>query len=281
MTMISRRGALIGGGAMMLTGASGALAARPGVPLWLRGLQLYTVRALIAKDLPGTLHRIATIGYRDVETAGLAGHTLPEWQSALHRAGLRVLSSHIALDDLRKDASAAFAQCRALGARHAIVPWTDEADRGDWTAVGRQLNAWAKDAAKAGLRLGYHNHEFEFEGSVGQRPFDLLVANTDPQLVDFELDVYWAAFAGADPAAEMRRYPGRVRLLHLKDKRPGAVDLADPDGAQVPVGQGTIDFRTIIAEAIHHGIQAAFVEADKPADPLANITASSRFLKRL
>jgi sugar phosphate isomerase/epimerase len=161
-----------------------------------------------------------------------------------------------------------------------VIPWLDQSLRrtpDDWARIADRLGHLATLTTRAGLRFGYHNHDFELasNASAGGTFLDLLLSRTDPQLVSFEMDVYWVTKAGADPLALLARYPGRFPLLHLKDA------TAAPERRMVDVGSGTIDFHAILDAARTQGLQHAFVEHDEPADPLASAKASYAYLSTL
>lgn len=243
------------------------------------GVQLYTVRTLMQRDVRETLAAVAAAGYREVETAGLFGLAPGEFRAALERSGLVSPAAHMPIDSLRQDLDGSVAAARALGQEWIIVPWLDEAERTaeGYRRVADELNRFGAAAGERGVRVGYHNHDFEFEEiERGVRGYDILLAETDPGLVDIELDLFWAVKAGQDPVALFERDPGRFSLCHVKD-------MADRGGAeaQVPVGQGEIDFARIFAHADRAGLRHYFVEQDNPADPLMSIRASYAHLQRL
>ena len=248
---------------------------------WARrtGVQLYTVRTLMERDVPETLAAVAGIGYREVETAGLFGLTPAEFRDALDASGLVSPAGHMPIEALRQDLDAAVATARTLGQDWIIVPWLGEGERTaeGYRRVAGELNRFGAAAAEQGMRIGYHNHDFEFQPLPdGGRGYDILLAETDPEMVDIELDLYWAVKAGEDPVALFERDPGRFPLCHVKD-------LRDRQGAgtQTPVGEGEIDFARIFARADGAGLRHYFVEEDEPADPLASIRSSHGYLQRL
>src|SRR3989475_4408761 len=136
-------------------------------------------------------------------------------------------------------------------------------------------NRAAAQAHDAGLQFAYHNHDFEFARTEGRLPYDVLIAETDPKLVQFEIDLYWMVKGGQDPLAYFARLPGRVPMVHVKDS------AGPPAHRMVDVGAGKIDFKKIFAQRDQAGIRHFFVEHDQPADPFASIRASCDYLKRL
>ena len=241
------------------------------------GLQLYTVRDLMQADLPGTLAKVAAAGYQEVEFAGYFGRTPAQITALLRQNNLTSPSSHLGIDVFEKTPSV-LADAKAIGNEWATLPWLPEERRktlDDWKRLPGMLNTFAAQAKSQGLRFAYHNHDFEIRPIDGVRPYDLLVSGTDPSLVDFEMDLYWVVFGGGDPLDFFRRYPGRFKMVHVKDS------AGPPDNKMVDVGSGKIDFATIFAQSDKAGIKHYFVEHDQPADPIATITNSARYLHAL
>jgi len=239
------------------------------------GLQLYTVRDLMKADLPGTLRKVAQIGYKEVEFAGYYGRTPAQIRALLKQNGLTSPSSHIGLDILEKDSVRAFADAKAIGHQWVTMPYIPEERRktaDDWNKIIGLLNQLGPQAKAAGLRLAYHNHDFEIRPVNGVRPLDMMLDKTDPSLVDFEMDLYWVVFGGGDPLDFFNRHPKRFAMVHVKDS------AGPPDNKMVDVGKGTIDFPKIFAQSDKAGIKHYFVEHDQPADPIATIRNSYNYL---
>jgi sugar phosphate isomerase/epimerase len=240
------------------------------------GIQLYTLRSLLERDFDGTLARVAEIGYREVEFAGYYNRTPAQVREVLRRVGLAAPSVHIPLPATDDDWMRALDAAKIIGHEWAVVPWLDPTQRNDFGRLADRLNHLAVMTKNAGLRQAYHNHDFELAAAPGGGTYlDLLLARTDPQLVSFEMDVYWVTKAGADPLALMAKYPGRFPLLHIKDA------TAAPERGIADVGSGTIDWRAVFKAARAQGLQHAFVEHDHPADPLASARASFTYLSSL
>ena len=240
-------------------------------------LQLYTVRRLAAKDLPGTLHAVAAAGYRAVELAGLPETSTGELARLLDESGLRVIASHEGIERLRDDVDAVADRLKALDRPRVIVPWMPEEDRRTVDDVRRfasELGSFAEEFAARGMRLGYHNHAFEFEPLEDTTVWDVLLAAL-PANVDLELDVYWAAVGGRDPVAEIRATADRVRLLHMKDLAGG------PEPHDVPAGQGTLPFPAIVEAARAASVDWYVVEQDQPVDALEDIGRAFGYLSGL
>ena len=241
------------------------------------GLQLYTVRDLMEKDVEGTLSAVAGAGYTEVEFAGYFDKTPADIRAMLDRHGLTAPAVHTG--DIAPEAWAkALDAAHVIGHKYIVVPWIPEERRktlDDWKRVAADFNRVAATAQAAGVQFAYHNHDFEFPLVEGQVPYDVLLAETDPKLVQLEIDLYWITKGGQDPLAYFARWPGRVPLVHVKDS------LGAPDHKMVDVGAGTIDWKRIFAQSAQGGIKHYFVEHDQPADPIASITASCAYLKKL
>jgi sugar phosphate isomerase/epimerase len=222
---------------------------------------LYTVRDETARDFAGTLRRVAEISYEAVEFAGYGGLSALEIKTLLDETGLRAASVHVGLDRLQSDLHGAIDECRVLGSPYLVLPWLPpgQRDAAFFDALAPQLNEIGRRCREHGLVFAYHNHDFEFVQSDGAYLLDCLLDTTDPTLVALELDVYWAAYAGVDPAGYLRQRAGRVPLVHLKDM---AADRSFAEG-----GDGTLDFAAIFAAAEEGGALWYIVEHDQPAMP--------------
>jgi sugar phosphate isomerase/epimerase len=240
------------------------------------GVQLYTVRSLMEKDFAGTLKAVAEVGFEEVEFAGYFDHRPEEVKAILDRLGLTAPASHVSIDSLRGDLAGTIEQAQAVGHDYLICPWLAPEERvsiESYKTVAGDFNEVGKACRDAGLRFGYHNHDFEFETIDGQLPFDVLLDETDPELVEFELDLFWITKGGEDPFRYFDRYPGRFTLCHVKDMT--------ENEQMVDVGAGRIDFKAIFGRAEQAGLEHFFVEHDEPEDPLASIKASHDYLEAL
>ena len=239
------------------------------------GLQLYKVRDAMKSDLEGTL---AAIGYREVEFAGYFGRTAARIGEVLRTNGLDAPSAHVGIEMLGEKWGAMLDDAHAAGHRYLVIPWIDEADRMDldgYRRIAERLNRAGDLAAQSGIRLAYHNHDFEFPSIAGRIPYDVLLEATEPKLVSFEMDLYWITKGGQNPLDYFARWPGRFPMVHVKDS------AGPPKHRMVAVGAGTIDWRALFAERKQAGIEHFFVEHDEPADPFASIMASYRYLRDL
>ena len=242
------------------------------------GLQLYTVRDLMKADLPGTLAKVASIGYKEVEFAGYFGRSPAEIRSLLAQNGLTSPSTHLSYESISKDWQKQLDDAKAAGHEWATVAWMPEDQRGSadvWKRHAAEFNKAGEQAKAAGLRFAYHNHDFEIRPVDGQRPPEIMLRHTDPSLVDFEMDLYWVIFGGGNPGDFFNAHPNRVPLVHVKDS------AGPPDNKMADVGSGKIDFRSIFAQSQKAGIKHYFVEHDQPADPIATIRNSYNYLHAL
>jgi sugar phosphate isomerase/epimerase len=242
------------------------------------GLQLYTVRSQMQLTVERTLFEVAKIGYREVEFAGYFNRPPRAIKQLLDRNGLEAPSAHVALSDMRGGWFRKLEEAEEMGHKWLVIPWLAETDRNSLDAIKRTaetLNKAAEDAKTYKIRIAYHNHDFEFTEVEGRVMFDVLLEETDPKLVDVELDLYWITKAGRDPFEYFARWPGRFPLVHVKDSA-GA-----PGHAMTEVGKGTIDFAKLFATRKTSGMKHFFVEHDNPADPMASVATSYRYLKAL
>jgi sugar phosphate isomerase/epimerase len=254
------------------------------------GVQLYTVRSIINKDPQHVLNEIEGAGYKEIETGS---DNLDKIMEAVHRTKLRPVSVHLdtglftkqrdklgpVLDDMKK-----------RGFEYVVCPWIDVKDRGGVDAMKKLADNLDKAGAQcmgAGLKFCYHNHAFEFApvGQDGGTLLDVLMANTDPKHVGWEMDIFWVAVTGNDPSDWLKKYPKRVVLMHLKDIAEGVAKRFDenvPRSAFKEVGAGTLDLKRILRVATETGVKHYFVEQDEtPGDPLTSLKVSASYLKTL
>jgi sugar phosphate isomerase/epimerase len=247
-------------------------------PLSSVGLQLYTVRNLADKDLEGTMAAVAAAGYTLVETHTLYGKSASDLRAILDKNGLRTPSGHYGLAEFETSPDKVFATAKTLGQQTVVLNWLDPAHRTPefYKGFPALLNKFGGQAKAAGLNFAHHNHDFEFDTLGGSTPvIDTVIANTDPSLVSFEVDLYWVYKAGTDPLRFVEKNAGRVSLVHLKDS------TAAPAKAMADVGSGVINFGPILSAAQRSGVKYAYVERDDTTNPLATIRASRAFLGTL
>jgi sugar phosphate isomerase/epimerase len=258
------------------------------------GLQLYTLGEAPYRDLDGTLDAVARIGYRAVEPVGLMKRTATELRAALDRAGLSCPSTHVPLQadgsggpTLAGDIGKLAADMHRLGVEYVVVPIFPvpahiggprpgeagldyliragrEMTADDWRRTAGQLNAKGAALQREGLRLAYHNHNVEFTKHGPGTAYDLLLANTDPEAVWFEMDVGWVAAAGVHPIRLLRAHRQRFRLMHVKDIKastlPNNAFKMDP----ADVGSGTLDWKAILPAGYDAGVRHYYVEQEPP-----------------
>lgn len=287
----TRRGFCMGAAALGATGGTAAKAPvrrffeRTGLPI---GIQLYTLGDAVKDDIAVTFAALSAMGYKTVELAGYAGQAPSDFRAALDRAGLRCTSSHVGPDGLKGDLGHLSEEARILGFDTVIMPMfamparIDQRPRvgedgdaavvraaaqmtaADWRANAAFLNDTAHKLQALGLRFGYHNHNLEFRPCEGSTGFEIMLRETDPQLVTFEMDVGWVAAAGLDPLRLLARHPGRFTAMHVKDikasTRPNVALRQDP----VEVGSGVIDWKRILPAAYSAGVRKFFVEQEAP-----------------
>jgi sugar phosphate isomerase/epimerase len=249
------------------------------------GLQLYSVREALKKDVPGTLAKVRALGIREVESAGTWGQSPEEHRAALDKAGLVCRSSHMGLERLQGDRAAAFKEVKTLGARTVVCPWIPHEKaftREDALKAAEAFNGIAKAAKGEGLRFAYHCHGYEFVPSTEGTLFDTLVGATDSALVSYEIDVFWAKAGGGDPAKVIEKLSGRVPFLHVKDMKKGLTFPPGSSGSEpdsnVVVGTGQVDWPSVLRAAVKAGTEVYYIEDESP-DPLAQIPQSLRYLE--
>jgi len=242
------------------------------------GVQLYTVRHRLEHDFEGTLAKVAAVGYQEVEFAGYFGHTPQQVRALLDRYHLAAPSTHIPLADVRSRWQEVLDGSRVMGHSFVVCPWVDPPDRrslDDWKKLAEVFNRAGETSRRVGIQFAYHNHNFEFTPIEGKLPYDVLLAETDPKLVQMEMDLYWITKGKQDPLAYFARYPGRFPLVHVKD-----MDNT-PRRSFADVGKGIIDFKRIFAKSDQAGIKHYFVEHDEPKSAFGSIQTSFGYLKQL
>ncbi|MBO0330237.1 sugar phosphate isomerase/epimerase family protein [[Muricauda] lutisoli] len=256
------------------------------------GLALYTVRDNMGEDAKATLQKVADAGYAYIEAAGynegkFYGMEPQEFKSYLESIGLTPVSTHMGGVTM-ENADQQIADTKAAGFEYFTVPvppmgmFTFNREnrtmgmKGTMEDFANILTTLGKKCEAAGLKLLYHNHDFEYKDNEdGIKPIEYLLENTDPKYVNFQMDLYWVTRAGADPVAYFEEYPGRFKLWHVKDM--------DEEGKFAPVGEGTIDFARILKEKETSGMVKYFVEQDMTWDkkPLEVIKISHKGLEQI
>jgi sugar phosphate isomerase/epimerase len=291
--MVTRRAFLTAVGAMPLVGLSrpaisSALADDIHTPLnGPVGLQLWSVRKALSKDFNGTLAKVRAMGFEEVEAAGLYDRPPLKFRAALEKAGLRCQSVHLGYEQFRDRPAEAFTELKPLGLSWVVCPWIAHGSNfgpDEARAAAVVFNRAGKMAQEQGLSLAYHCHGYEFVSSPQGTLFDTLADATDPSVVSFQIDVLHAFLGGADPAALITKYGPRVKSLHLKDLKQGFSPSAGlaiaPDGSDVPVGTGQLNWQAIFRAAVKAGVPIYYIE-DESLDPLGHIPQSVAYLKGL
>lgn len=236
------------------------------------GLQLYTVRSALSKDVEGTIAAVAAAGITELEFAGYYDKSPAWWSALLKQHKLTAPATHEALPATDDGWPAIFDRAKGMGHEIVIVPFVGNNYRGtrdNWLKLSERLNTGAQKAKAAGLQFAYHNHDFEFAPVGDTTGYEILTSNTDASLVKLELDMYWAVKAGRDPLDIMTTHKGRVICCHVKDAS------AAPERKMLDVGAGTIDFKMLLDKGRKLGLKHWFIEHDQPVDALASIKASA------
>lgn len=252
------------------------------------GLQLYTLREELPKDVKSTLEKVAKAGFTTVETYGFSikdqfwGLSPKELKKILEDNDLKAVSGHYNLGSFLYDGNtaelvAAIEAAKILKSEFLTVPWIDEPFRKnieDYKKIASRLNEAAKMCKKAGLKLAYHNHDFEFQKHDGITGYEILLNETEKDLVYFELDLYWVVRSGNDPLKLFKENPGRFKMWHVKD-----MDKAN-QALNTEVGSGLIDFKPFFAEEKQAGMVHFFVEQENnyAKNALESIKTSCDFI---
>lgn len=239
------------------------------------GLQLYSLRAEMGADFEGTLAKLAEIGFKDMEFAGYFDKTPSQVRRILEANGLISSAAHIPLDAIRNNLSEVIDTAATIGQKYIVLPYMIGADReyDNYARIADLLNRAGEASMAAGIKMGYHNHDFEFDKHDGRMGYDVLLEQTDDDLVFFEMDLYWAATAGVDARDYFKKYPGRFTMLHVKDRA--------ANGNMADVGRGIIDFTDIFSMADVAGFEHYFIEHDNPSDGINSISYSYNTVKQL
>jgi sugar phosphate isomerase/epimerase len=234
------------------------------------GLELYTVRHLMKKDVPGTLKLVKSWGFDDVEGGVMEGKTAAETKALIDQHGLRMQSMLTGYETLRDNAASVVKDAKTLGCSYAGTAWIPH--QGSFTRehvdqASKDFATWAKTFAGEGLQFFYHVHGYEFGASPDGTLLDTLIKQS-PKEVAFQMDVFWVMRGGGNPAALLTKYPGRFLLMHLKDIEKGT-PLGDPTGAapdetSVPMGQGQVDWPAVLKAAKAGGTKMFYIEDEHP-----------------
>jgi sugar phosphate isomerase/epimerase len=252
------------------------------------GLQLFSLREQLPNNVKGVIAKVAEAGYKQVETFGYSkehgfwGLSATEFSKLLKANGLSSPSGHYGIDSFLSSGEIseldnAIEAATILGQSYVTVPYISPNLRktgNDLKSIASWIHIASQRVQAAGLKLGYHNHDFEFEPVEGQMLLELLLKNTNPELLDFEMDVYWVVRAGQDPIKWLETYPGRFRLIHVKD-----MDKTDPK-LNTEAGSGSIDYKKIFAATKEEGVKYYILEQENfKMDPYASIAQSNKYLR--
>ncbi len=250
------------------------------------GLQLWSLRSM-SKDPAAMFKLTRAMGITHVETAGLYGATPEQFAAALRANDLRATSMHVGLDEFKNNPQGVIAAAKALGVKYVGTAWYPH--QGAFTEADARkaiadFNAIGKTMKDAGLQFFYHDHGYEPVKYGNETLLDLIIKETDPNLVKFEEDVLWTYLPGVDPAALLRKYPGRFKLMHIKDMKPGvargSLSGGLPDSLQAVIGQGQVNWPEVMKAAKASGVEYYYLE-DETTDPVNNIPPSINYLTQI
>jgi sugar phosphate isomerase/epimerase len=275
---------MLSAGILLMPGFASAKTNRP------FGLQLFAFRDQLPKDVKGIIPKIAKAGYKQVEPFGYSkkggfwGLSPVEFKMLLDDNGLTAPSAHYSLDGFlatgeTAQVEEAIGAAKILGQKYVILPYLQEQFRNSAKTMDdavNKINLAASLVAQAGLKMGYHNHDFEFKTIDGKRLFDLLMNNTNTDHIDFEMDVYWVVRSGEDPLKLFKTYPDRFKLIHIKD-----MDKENP-ALNTEIGAGKIDYKPILSKAHSSGVKYFIVEQENfKIDQFESIEKSIVYLKEI
>ena len=252
------------------------------------GIQLWSFRELAKTDPVAMMRTVRQMGITHVETAGLYGMTAERFADELRKAGLRATSMHVGYDDLKDHPETVISNARTLGVKWVGLAWYPHGEGGFTEADARRavadFNQFGRTMKDAGLSFFYHNHGYEPVPNGDGTLLDLIIRETDPALVHFEMDVLWTWLPDADPVALIRKYPGRFRLMHIKDMKPGiprgSLSGGLPDDQQAAIGEGQVNWPALMAAAQQDGFEYYYLEDETP-DPMTNVPKSISYLEHL
>lgn len=243
------------------------------------GVQLYSVRDQMPKDAKGTMKKLANMGYKQFESYGgpdfLWGMSSKEAKIFLGDIGVEMVSTHF---DMNNDLDKNIERGAEAGLKYMLCPYLGpQKTLDDWKKKAELFNKVGEKVTKAGMKFGYHNHDYSFKPMNGTIPQELLLENTDPKYVMFECDLCWIVAAGQDPIAHFKKYSNRYELVHIKDMVQSGGTVS-----QKNLGQGSIDFNPILKAAHKEGVKYYLVEQEEyPATSLESMQADAAWMKKL
>jgi len=251
------------------------------------GLQLYSLRDQFAKDVPGTMAKVKEFGFRDVELAGTYGKTPEEFNALLKANNLKAVAGHFGYERFRDDPEGLAKEAKALGLEYAGVAWvphTGEVGEAWIRETAKVFNRAGEVLAKHGLKFYYHNHGYEFVPHGDGTLFDLLMAETKPEFVSYQMDVMWAFFPGQDPAKLMEKYGSRWALMHVKDLKKGVATGSLSGGTDtkndVAIGTGQVNWPALLRASQKAGVKYYFIEDESPS-VLEQVPQSLKYLEQV
>ena len=251
------------------------------------GLQLYSLRADFSKDVPGTLQQVRDYGFQYAELAGTYNLEPEQFRVLLAANHIQAIASHFPYDRFRDDPEGVARDAVALGLKYAGVAWIPHQGAFDEKACREAIavfNRAGEVLAKHGIKFLYHQHGYEFEPFGRSTLMDLLISETNPKNVTFEMDIFWMVFPGQDPVKWFRKWGSRWELVHLKDMKKG-VQTGSLSGKtdvsnDVAIGTGQMDISTILKAAKEAGVKWYFIEDESPT-AAEQIPVSLRYLEQV
>ena len=245
------------------------------------GIQLYTLRDDFPKDPKGVLAKVASYGYKQIESyeadRGMFwGMSNKDFKAYMDELGMEIISSHVNIDE---DFERKAAEAAEIGMEYLICPWRMQETLDDYYAVAEDFNAKGEICRQNGIKFAYHNHAYTFTAMDGRLPHDLLMENTDPELVEHEMDIYWIVTAGQDPIEWIKKYPNRFTLSHMKDRMKNAEEAE----ATCTLGTGIIDFPSIVEAGKANGMKHFIVEQERydGTTPLESAKDNAQYMNSL
>lgn len=250
------------------------------------GVQLYSFRAQMKDDVDGTLAKVKAMGFTTVEAAGYNWKSAADFKAMLDKHGFRNVSFFADYNKMKTDFASVVADAKTLNAQYVIIGWIPH--QKDFTLEDcinaiKDFNDWGQRLAKEKLKLAYHVHGYEFQPNGKGTLFDKLMAETKPQYLKIEMDVFWIVHPGQDPIQILRKYGKRVELMHMKDMQKGLKgDLTGQADVEtnVAIGTGQIDFAPIVSEARKQGVKYLFIE-DESSRSMTQVPASLKYLNSI
>ena len=250
------------------------------------GLQLYSLRDQFKKDVPGTLDQVKAFGIKYVETAGTYGVPAEQFRALLDARGLKAVSGHFPYEKCRDNVESIAAEAKTLGLEYvgcAWIPHKDPFDEKTCREAAAVFNRAGEALAKHGLKFFYHTHGYEFLPYGNGTLFDLLMSETRPEYVRFQMDVFWVVLPGQDPVKLFEKYGRRFELMHLKDMKRGTPsDFTGHSDVtnDVPLGAGVIDLKNVLKAAKKAGVKWYFLEDESPT-VITQVPTSLKYLQEM